>query len=103
MRTAIVVRGKTVQFSTTIYDLAGTVADPSDVTLYIRYPRGGSFETNEISMTKSGDTWSAIWSSVVSDAGRASWSIRSIFPDAAEDGFLRITANSANPEPSTGT
>jgi hypothetical protein len=99
----LVTRGNPVRIRKTFYDLDDEVVNPASATLYVCYPLNGASETELVVMEQSGDVWSGTWQSSVSDPGRVRWSIRSVDPEFAEDGVIRLVGNAANHPPGTGT
>lgn len=100
MSTTIIVRGNQVTFRTTFFDVDGVAANPATATLHIRYPLGKQYvAATPIALSQNVNTWSGTWESSISDSGKVTWSVRSSGPAIAEDGFITLTANPANPEP----
>jgi hypothetical protein len=100
MSTTIIIRGNKITFRTTFFDVDGIAANPNSATIHIRYPLGKQYvAAAPITLTANGFIWSGTWESSVSDSGKVSWSVRSAGPAIAEDGFITLTANPANPEP----
>lgn len=100
MSTTIIVRGNKVTFRTTFFDVDGVATNPGSATLHIRYPVGRQVvQASPITLTQNVNVWTGIWESNVSDSGKVSWSIRASTPTIAEDGFITLTANPANPAP----
>jgi len=100
MSTTIVIRGNRITFRTEFFDIDGVVTNPSSASLHIRYPQGNATITAPpIALAQVGNVWSGSWESAVSQSGKVSWSVRSSGPAIAEDGYITLTANPANPEP----
>jgi hypothetical protein len=100
MSTTIIIRGNRITFRTRFFDVDGVASNPVSASLPIRYPQGKQYvAATPITLSQVGNIWSGNWESSVSDAGKVTWSVRSTSPAVAEDGFITLTANPANPEP----
>jgi len=94
------VRGADIDFTVTFADSSGTSANPTSATLRVSYPLNGVDTIETIALAQAGSTWSGTWDSAVSDEGTVHWHIRSVgAPQAAKDGFFKLTANEANTDP----
>lgn len=101
--TTILPRGTTVYFTTTFYDVAGDVVQPSTATINVVFPDPGGLETDTVTVNMTGPTapataWTAQWDSRGSGIGAVSWSIHSDPgpPFGVEDGEFVLTGNPAN-------
>jgi hypothetical protein len=96
-----VVRGSTVTFKANFTDDAGLPINPAQASVFVSFPNPtGSRTTVELTLTQSGDDWTAQWDSGLSKPGTVSWSAhtKATTPAAAVDGTFEVTANPANPE-----
>ena len=104
--TQLVVRGSTVQWTTTFYGTDGvTVVQPNSATINVVYPNpsagGGTPLSTLISMTapvSPAVAWVAQWDSRNAGIGAVAWSIHSDNgpPFSVEDGNFTLTGNAAN-------
>lgn len=101
MSTQVIVRGATVQFATTFYDVNSNVIQPDNATINIvpsmtqtavlipMAPQGGG-----------SPQWTAMWDTRNIPPGAVYWSIHTgsmdPIPVVAEDGMFTLTANPAN-------
>jgi hypothetical protein len=100
LSTTIVVRGTKITFRTSFFDVDGVITNPVSASIHIRYPQGKTtVAASPITMSQAGNVWTGEWESSVSASGKVSWSVRSALPRIAEDGYITLTANPANPEP----
>jgi hypothetical protein len=97
-------RGATVRFSTTFYDAAGAVTQPTGAAINIVFVAVGNsqVETDAVEMTPpsgSETQWTAQWDSRNAAPGRVWWSIHTeggSLPYSVQDGSFDLTANNAN-------
>jgi hypothetical protein len=102
--TQIIVRGATIQFVTTFFDVNNVVTQPDNATINIQptLPTGASPVT--ITMTPPtlpAVTWTALWDTRGITAPQTIyWSIHTGHSDpisvTAEDGYFNLSANPAN-------
>ena len=99
--TQIIIRGATVQFATTFYDVNNNVVVPDSATVNIL----PSQETAAISVAMTppagqATLWTALWDTRNHAAQDVYWSIHTgasdPIPVTAEDGMFRLSANPAN-------
>lgn len=99
------VRGGTLQFSTTFYDIDDAVTIPAGAVINIVFPdANGEEQTEQVTMTPpSGDdtVFTAIWDTRDVGPGVVFWSIHTTTgsgdpPFAVEDGRFSVNANVAN-------
>lgn len=102
--TTIVIRGATVQFTTTFYDFNGAIVQPDSATINLVYPMaGGGTGTAAIAMTPPTSpavTWTAQWDTRGIAPGTVSGSVHTgtndPIPVAASDFTFQLAANPAN-------
>lgn len=96
-----IIRGNEVEFAATFLDSAGLVVEPASVELTISYfNSAGTRATTTLTMGENTDgSFEALWLSSVAKKGRVFWSLRSIGPPSADQGFFELSANLANPDP----
>lgn len=103
--TQIIIRGATVQFSTTFYTVDDEPVNPNNATVNLAYETSAGVQTSaQVPMTApSGDgfTWTALWDTRNVQAPRmVQWSIHTgtgdPIPVTAEDGEFMLSANAAN-------
>lgn len=101
----IVIRGTTVQFSTTFYDVDDDLTQPDNATINIVYATttaiGQTASVPMVPPTPPATNWTALWDTRGLTAPQVVyWSIHTgnndPVPVVAEDGFFRVTANQAN-------
>lgn len=101
--TQVIIRGATVQFATTFYDVDGLVVQPDMATVRI-VPAFADDPPVEIAMAPpsgSSTQWKALWDTRDVQAPQAIyWSIHTgsmdPIPVTAEDGSFLLSANPAN-------
>jgi hypothetical protein len=100
--TQTVVRGSTVQFTTTFYDVNNDVTQPGSATVSIAFPNpDGTTGSTSLPMTapvSPAVAWIATWDTRGAGIGAVAWSIHSDPgpPFAVEDGNFTLTGNAAN-------
>lgn len=103
--TQIIVRGATVQFATSFFDVDLAPVNPNSATVNIAYETSANEATTiQVPMTPpsgSGTIWKALWDTRNVQAPRLiSWSIHTgtgdPVPVSVEDGEFMLSANAAN-------
>ena len=98
-----IVRGNSVQWSATFYDMNGAITNPLNAFVDVDYYVTATTQTTiSLSMTQSGNTWSVVWDSSQAVAGvttQVYWHLRSLAAagiKSAFDGSFMLTANVSN-------
>jgi hypothetical protein len=91
-------RGNEIEFTVQFLNRESLPVTPVLATVTINYlDSGGSRVDQIISLTpQAGDTWHGIWDSQIAQPARTYWTVRSVTPDSAEDGFFLLAGNLAN-------
>jgi hypothetical protein len=99
--TQIIIRGATVQFATTFYDVNNNVVVPDNATVNIQPAQESA--PIAVPMTPPGGIgtlWTALWDTRNHAPQDIYWSIHTgasdPIPVTAEDGMFRLSANPAN-------
>lgn len=97
-----IVRGTTVRFTSTFFDVNGAVTQPAGAAVNLAYLENGQTKTETIEMTAPTPPdvqWTASWDSRGVSPGLVTWSIHtegSVPPYSVSDGSFDLTANNAN-------
>lgn len=96
--TEIITRGGTVFFSFTFYDENGDVAEVDSAELQLTYPGAGCYETEKLTLSQTGDNWTAEWPSAHSRPGFVDWIAvaKSGVYTLTQDGRFRLFGNRAS-------
>ena len=102
--TQVIVRGATVQFVTTFYDVSNVVTQPDNATINIQASQPTGTAAVTVPMTPPAGqavTWTAFWDTRGIVAPQTIyWSIHTgnsdPIPVTAEDGYFNLSANPAN-------
>lgn len=93
----IFIRGNVVEFSTQFFDASNNPVVPDSVALTIvTAPQCSASQTIPLTMTNSGDTWTADWDTTGIPGGLIYWAIKATAPHAADEGSFALATNPAN-------
>lgn len=98
-----VIRGNSITFTSSFLDANNNIMVPQAPTLTVYFKSNSVYVNTSISMTSSGNAWSASWDTSNADVGIVQWHISGgPTTPAALDGEFRILSNKANGGPGAG-
>jgi hypothetical protein len=91
-------RGNEIEFSIEFLNRYGDPLSPVSATVTVNYLNSaGERADATVNLTpQAGDVWCGVWDSQVAQPARTYWTVRSLTPDSAEDGFFLLAGNLAN-------
>jgi hypothetical protein len=91
-------RGNEIEFSVSFLNRDDVPLSPASATVTVNYVAPNGERADEIInlAAQPGDVWSGVWDSQIARPARTYYTVRSVNPDSAEDGYFVLAANLAN-------